>query len=54
MITYSERYGELWEMFIKKTYPETVKKISQKRLIKLSAEFESFLVKLDEKLRYSG
>ncbi len=57
MQTYTERWGELWEVFINKRYFANSTKariMSKKKLLGLAKEFESFLVRMNETLRYAG
>lgn len=59
MLTYTERWGELWKLFIKETfatekYGERHLHLSTRRLAKLDQEFEKFLFKLNENLGIAG
>ncbi|MFA5013991.1 MAG: hypothetical protein WC549_00425 [Actinomycetota bacterium] len=56
MVTYTERWGNLWQLFIKETYSERDKKfwVTKKEMFELDKKFERFLFKLNENLGIAG
>jgi len=54
MVTFTERYGELWEMFITKKFKNRTMTLTHKRLVLLANEFEGFLNRLAEGLGVAG
>jgi hypothetical protein len=57
MMTYTERWGEFWKMFIIEKYflkSNKSRRMSKKALINLANQFESFLANLKEDLQIAG
>ena len=57
MMTYTERWGEFWKMFIIEKYflkSNKARRMSKKALMNLAVDFERFLVRLNKDLQIAG